>query len=159
RDGPSRSFPCLRSRDMSLNWFKRFSRLTVNGPRPSRLQRRATGERIANLRLQRLEDRTVPNNATIYWDGGGNDFTWNNAANWSDAVTHLDRLPGPNDDVEIDYGANDFAVVHSAGSDSIRSLTSRANLVHSGGDLSLAADSHLYGALTVGAGFGAAGNI
>src|SRR5262249_5917804 len=105
------------------------------------------------LRVEALEDRTVPT-ATITWDGGGDGFNWNNAANWSDDV-----LPGASDDVEIDYGANNFTVVHSTGSDSVHSLTSRVNLVHSGGSLSFAADSHLYGALTVSAGFGAAGNI
>ena len=68
----------------------------------------------------RLEDRTVPT-ATITWDGGGGNFDWGTAANWAGDV-----LPGAADDVVIDFGANDFTVVHLAGSTSIHSLTSHA---------------------------------
>src|SRR5437764_884468 len=48
--------------------------------RPSTRTRRP----IRRLRLQNLEDRTVP--AIVTWDGGGGDFNWNNAANWSGDV-------------------------------------------------------------------------
>ena len=49
------------------------------------------------LRLERLEDRSVP--AVITWDIGpwsGHDLNWLNPANWSGGV-----LPGPNDDAVI----------------------------------------------------------
>ena len=83
-----------------------------------------------------IEDRTAP--ALVTWDGGGNDFNWNNALNWDNPVA-LDpnTLPGAGDDVVIDYGANDFSVVFAGGTTTIRTLTSRASLSVSGGTFGL----------------------
>ena len=67
-------------------------------------------------------------------------------------------VPGAADDVTIDYGTNNFTVTHSGGADSILSLTSRAGLAVSGGELLVGADSHLSGSLTVSATFGGSGN-
>src|SRR5262249_32293288 len=112
---------------------------------------RIRSRRLRNTRqlhLRELEDRTVPVAPTIIWDGGGNSFDWNKAANWSDAVTHVDRLPGPNDDVEI--GAAFSAITVSSASDvTIQSLTSYANLEISGSGFLLATDSHLFGKLSI----------
>jgi hypothetical protein len=89
-----------------------------------------------------LEARTLL--AAVIWDGGGNDFNWNNELNWSD-----DTLPGVHDDVTINLGANDFTVVHSTGISSVKSLVSYAGLNVSGGELLLQESSHLFGELTV----------
>ncbi len=53
--------------------------------------------------IERLEDRALL--ATISWDGGGGNFNWNNAANWSG-----DALPESADDVVINYGDNSFTI-------------------------------------------------
>ena len=95
--------------------------------------------------------------AAVSWDGGGGDLNWNNPLNWSGDV-----LPGPNDDVVIDYGANDFTVTYSSGVQSVHSLTSKANIVVAGGNcvLTVLADSHFYGDLSLSnATFGGSGNI
>ena len=47
--------------------------------------------------------------ATVSWDGGGGNNSWQTAANWSGNV-----LPGPNDDVVIDI-PGDGTVVHGGG--------------------------------------------
>jgi hypothetical protein len=53
--------------------------------------------------------------ATVTWDGGGGNFTWQTAANWSG-----DILPGANDDVFINVGGN--ITITSSVSVTIRSL-------------------------------------
>src|SRR5262245_48639596 len=65
-------------------------------------------------RLEVLEDRLAP--AVVSWDGGGGDFRWETASNWSS-----DALPGPADDVEV---ANSGGIVSytSANALSIQSL-------------------------------------
>src|SRR5436309_2824316 len=104
--------------------------------------------------LERLEDRTLPS-TTVTWTGLGGDNDWSKELNWSNH-----SVPGRNVndsidlDVTIDLGTNNFTVVHSNGSDSVHSLTCHANLDISGGELLLAADSHLFGTLAVGATFG-----
>jgi hypothetical protein len=75
-----------------------------------------------------LEPRTLL--AAVMWDGGGGDFQWSNPLNWD-----TDTLPGEGDDVTIEFGANDFTVVHSGGTNSIKSLTSVAALDIAGGTL------------------------
>ncbi len=42
--------------------------------------------------------------AAVMWDGQGPTDDWNDSRNWTD-----DTLPGPTDDVIIDFGANDFS--------------------------------------------------
>jgi len=75
-----------------------------------------------------LEPRTLL--VAVMWDGGGGDFQWSNPLNWD-----TDTLPGEGDDVTIEFGANDFTVVHSGGTNSIKSLTSVAALDIAGGTL------------------------
>src|SRR5438445_7263480 len=79
------------------------------------------------LRLEALEDRTVP--ATITWvNPAGGD--WGTPSNWSGGT-----VPGAADDAVINLGANDFTVTHSAGFDRVWRLTCQASLTLSGGSL------------------------
>jgi hypothetical protein len=134
---------------MRPNWFTRVLGLHVE---PSRRDRRSRAvARRPGLRVEGLEDRVAP--AAVTWVGAGGDFNWGNPLNWSGGA-----LPGPADDAVIDFGANNFTVVHSAGSDSVHSLLSHANLAVSGGGLLVAADSHLFGSLTLNATYGGSGN-
>jgi len=76
-----------------------------------------------------LEDRLAP--AIVSWDGGGGDFHWENAANWSN-----DALPGSADNAVINTPG--ITVTHSSSAAvSIHSLTSLANLDWQGGSLTL----------------------
>lgn len=79
--------------------------------RPARRWRR--------MRLERLEDRTVP--ATITWDGGPT----GQGANWLDRVNWVgDVLPGPNDDALIGPAApGQPAEITLTGSASVHSAT------------------------------------
>jgi hypothetical protein len=56
----------------------------------------------------------------VYWTGAAGDGNWDTAGNWS-----INAVPGPNDAVTIDntYEASPFTVTHSAGTDSVYSLT------------------------------------
>src|SRR5262245_39952190 len=76
--------------------------------------------RTLPMRLETLEDRCVP--ANISWDGGGGDFNWNNALNWSS-----NQLPGLADDVTINV-AGDVTIVHANGTTAINSLTSNESI-------------------------------
>src|SRR5688572_4250126 len=85
--------------------------------------------------------------ATISWDGGGGNNSWQTAANWSGNV-----LPGANDDVIIDV-AGDIAVVHSSGTTSVRSLNCQEGFQLLGGSLTVTAGaSTVAGALRLAAG-------
>src|SRR5579884_2092323 len=73
------------------------------------------------LRLEALEDRTLP--ATITWintQGG----SWNVTSNWD-----LNRLPAAGDDVVIPALGSGVAVTHASGSDTVQSVTSGGNMV------------------------------
>jgi hypothetical protein len=115
-------------------------------------RRRPSNRGILKPRLESLEQRIVL--STVSWNGSGGNFDWNTPQNWSGDV-----VPGPGDDVTIDYGANDFTVVHSTGNDAIHSLTNQAALSVAGGELTVDNDSHMFGYLTVSVTFGGAGNI
>jgi len=121
-------------------------------PRSLTPRRRPSNRGTLKPRLEYLEERIVL--STVSWNGGGGNFDWNTALNWSGDV-----LPGPSDDVTINLGTNDFTIVYAAGNDAIHSLTSQAALNVAGGELTVASDSHLFGSLTVSATFGGAGNI
>ena len=133
---------------MFSSWFQRRPSLKTDSQRASR---RVRSTRRSFLRVEPLEDRTMP--ALVSWTGAGGDFNWSNALNWNGGT-----LPGASDDVVIDYGANNFTVTHASGSDSVHSLTSHANFAVSGGALQVAADSHLFGTLVLNATFGGSGN-
>ncbi len=81
---------------------------------------------------------------TVYWDGDGNDLLWDNPLNWS-----TDVLPGLNDSVIIDYGANDFTVAIASTTVSINSLASRAALAINGSQLLVSTNSTLEGNLAL----------
>src|SRR6266404_3053353 len=98
-------------------WF--FSRKTRRSALVDSFRRNLTP------RLEILEDRCVP--ANISWDGGGVNFDWNNANNWS-----TDQLPGPADDVTIDV-AGEVTIVHASGTTAINSLLSNESIDLSGG--------------------------
>ena len=100
--------------------------------------------------------------ATVTWDGGGGNSSWETAANWSSNV-----LPGVSDDVVI-TGSGE--IVYSSGNTSVRSLQSSRGLTINGGTLNLTAGpSSVQGALKlqggtfsirgVGTSFTAAGTI
>jgi hypothetical protein len=95
--------------------------------------------RTARPRLEALEERTTP--TTVSWVNPGSG-DWAVGANWSTG-----SVPGPNDDVVIDQpGAT---VTHSAGADSVHSLTeaARSGLELSGGALSFATTFQINGTL------------
>jgi len=97
--------------------------------------------------VEELEDRSVP--ATVAWiNAAGGD--WNTAANWQDDVG-VNRLPGSSDDAVISYSG--ITVTHSSGvTDTIRSLTSQANIVLLGGSVVMDSASEIEGTLTISGG-------
>jgi hypothetical protein len=114
---------------------------------------RATPPAGRGLRLEVLEARTVP--ATVHWiNSAGGD--WGTAGNWSTG-----HVPGPDDDVILDVTATP-TITHSAGTDTIHSLTSAGNntLVVTGSTISLLTTSTLNGPLSLtNAQFGGGGTI
>ena len=119
-------------------------------PTDRRIRRRRSN--LVSREINELETRTLL--AAVSWDGGGGDFQWSNAANWSGDV-----LPGVDDDVTIDFGTNDFTVVHAAGADSVHSINSNASLNVAGGELFVSASSTIHSDLSLVATFGGSGNI
>ena len=78
--------------------------------------------------VQQLENRLLL--SAVTWTGGGDGQSWNNASNWNTGV-----LPGASDDVVISAG---FAsIVHSGGTDTVKSLTSDSPFTLSGGTLTV----------------------
>jgi hypothetical protein len=104
-----------------------------------------------NIALEQLESRTML--AAVMWDGEGGDFDWNNAQNWTE-----DTLPGTDDDVTIDFGANDFTVVISGGEFDVHSLTSNAG-VNLQSTLQVETSSTFAGPVTISGQLGGTGNI
>ncbi|HOB34069.1 MAG TPA: hypothetical protein PKH32_14425, partial [Verrucomicrobiota bacterium] len=76
--------------------------------------------------------------ALVSWDGGGGDFSWQNAANWS-----TDSLPGPTDDVIINVSSN--ITVESSANVTIASLQCSNHLALSGGTFRLNGSSVVQG--------------
>jgi hypothetical protein len=97
---------------MSRHWYRQpaahSSHPKARGAQPAR----------ARIRLERLEDRTVP--AQIVWDGGpaGTGTVWLTPANWAGDV-----LPGPNDDAVINAIAGVSTAITVGGSTAVRSAT------------------------------------
>src|SRR5688500_5535771 len=90
--------------------------------------------------LECLEDRTTP--AAVLWDGGGGDFNWHNALNWS-----ADALPGATDDAVIGSSFAGITVTSSLNA-TINSVQSEAGLTISGGSFSISLASALNNNLT-----------
>src|SRR5438874_798179 len=117
---------------MSSNWLTHLTGLHRVTSRRDRRRLRSAPPHRRTLRAEALEDRVVPATPTITWDGGGGNFNWNTAANWTGDV-----LPAPTDDVEIGGGFA-AATISATGNVSIHSLTSQASLTISGGTFSIA---------------------
>lgn len=80
--------------------------------------------------------------ATVTWDGGGGDFSWQNAANWDG-----NTLPGVNDDVVINVASN--VTISSSAGVTIRSLQCSNSLALAAGMFRVrAADSIVQGQFT-----------
>jgi RHS repeat-associated protein len=80
--------------------------------------------------LEILEERVLP--ATVTWIGGSGD--WSTVSNWRDDAM-ANRLPGPADDAVIDVAG--ISVTHSAGADTVKSLTINDPFSLSGGTLTV----------------------
>src|SRR5262249_48865723 len=89
--------------------------------------------------------RTAP--AIVTWNGGGGDFNWNNALNWS-----TNALPTSTDDVVIDVPGT-ITVTQGSGTTQIRSVTCQENLAITGGSFRVTA-----GASNVNGDFSVSGN-
>src|SRR5438046_1553940 len=99
----------------------------------TRLSKKSASRKVSPRRprffrpqLLLLEDRIAP--ATVHWDGGASTFNWNDATNWEN-----NQKPTANDDAVIDTSG--ITIVHSTGSDAVKSLTSNASFTLSGGTL------------------------
>jgi hypothetical protein len=129
---------------MLFQWLRRKKESRPSG-RPARRFRRPL--------LETLEDRVLP---TATWVGGhGTD--WGTAANWSGG-TGTNGLPGPNDDVVINLPG--VIVTHSAGSDTVKSLTVNDTLTLSGGTLTVTSGVTINDQIDIGAADGStSGNL
>ena len=98
------------------------------------------------LRLETLEDRTVPH-AVVWTLGADGDFA--NAAGWTDQVDGSHHVPGPLDDAD----ANGFALTSSA-NQIVNSITNTPNFQIAGGTFAIegAATASEFGGLSVAAG-------
>jgi hypothetical protein len=117
---------------------QRRSRVGAGSSRRKRSPRQGQSRR--RLLFEELESRQLL--STVTWDGGGDRSSWTDPLNWNQ-----DALPGPADDVVISAGGN-VTVTHASGTDSIRSFSSNAALVLSGGSLSMAAASNITNGFT-----------
>ncbi len=68
-----------------------------------------------------LEERTLL--AAVTWDGGGNDFNWTTAANWSD-----DTVPDADDNVTIDFNGNNFTITIADSTVAVNKLNSNTRI-------------------------------
>lgn len=112
--------------------------------RATRKARKLNRSGTSQLRLETLEELTLP--ATISWiNPAGGD--WAVAANWSSGT-----IPGAADDAIINL-PGDYAVTHSTGNHTVRSLTSYRQFRMTGGSLRMQQASHLYGPVSMNLGF------
>src|SRR5262245_15504571 len=89
--------------------------------RPSRAKSRCKRRRSLSVRLlaEPLASRIVP---TLYTWNNASGGSWGTAGNWTP-----NGLPGSNDDVEIPALASNLVITHSAGADTVKSVTLDAN--------------------------------
>ncbi|MEQ9408902.1 MAG: CARDB domain-containing protein, partial [Fuerstiella sp.] len=80
----------------------------------------------------------------VYWDGGGGDFSWHNAQNWSGDV-----VPQSTDDVVINI-TGEITVTHPYWHTTIGSLHSYESLILAGGSLTVTGASEISGTLSTG---------
>jgi hypothetical protein len=107
-------------------------KLFSSDPRPYRKPQRH------RLTLEQLEDRLTP--SSMYWDGGGDNLTWDNAQNWSG-----DILPGAQDSADL----SSAQTVQLNGSVSVASLMVMSASVTIAGSLEVASYAYVYGPFTV----------
>ncbi|MBV9125565.1 MAG: hypothetical protein JO112_19625, partial [Planctomycetes bacterium] len=89
------------------------------------------------LRLEALEPRLAP--ATITWNNpAGGD--WGVAGNWKGGV-----LPGSGDDVVIPNLAAGITIIHSTGTDTVKSLTASEGVTLTGGTLTVTGNLQVSG--------------
>src|SRR5262249_50689139 len=105
-------------------------------PAPVRASR---ADRSLRPCCEEVEDRTLLSTVTWVSNTSGN---WSTAANWSTG-----KVPTSTDDVAIPLAG--ITVTHDAGTDSVKSLVSKANLLLSGGSLTLGSASTASGTLEV----------
>lgn len=94
--------------------------------------------------FERLEDRSLLANVT--WDGGGGNFDWGNASNWS-----ADTLPLSGDDVIIP-DLSGTPTITSGGTVGINSLAATEALAITGGSFTVAQTSQLNAGLNLSSG-------
>src|SRR5688500_9631980 len=101
------------------------SRASGQGPRALRAAvLSATGALV-----EHLESRVLL--ANVFWDGGGDDFHWNNPLNWN-----TDAVPGATDDVTIDVPTSNSTIT-LVGSQSAKSVHSVEPIGIDGGTLTV----------------------
>ncbi|NOS68966.1 MAG: hypothetical protein HOP33_03465, partial [Verrucomicrobia bacterium] len=84
--------------------------------------------------------------ATVVWDGGGGNYSWQNATNWDG-----DAVPGPDDDVVINVSSN--LTVSSSADVTVKSLQCSNDLAIVGGTFGVTANASIVqGALTMSSG-------
>jgi len=97
---------------------------------------------------------TFTSPAEVYWDGGGNGFSWDDPANW-----HKDELPQNGDDVFID-DPGEVTVIYSTGTTTVYRLQSEEAITLSGGTLSMDIASFINNSFTQSGGIlGGAGTL
>jgi phage baseplate assembly protein gpV len=127
---------------MPVHSLRRLVHRLFRPTRPIRLSPPGRSAGGGKLRLEVLEDRTVP--STVNWVGGSGD--WGNANNWLDVTTQTHHTPTASDDAVINVDG--VTVTHSTGADKVHSLTSQDAFVMSGGSLDLNAASALENTFT-----------
>src|SRR5437867_1935768 len=114
--------------------------------RRSRCRRARPGDRT-RLRIEPLEQRLLL--STVNWIAGDGD--WNTASNWLDNTSLTNHVPASGDDAVIDVTG--ITVTHGSGdADAVDSLTSKAAIDLSSGQLSLANASSISGPFTLSGG-------
>ncbi len=108
-------------------------------PKPLRYHHRGS-RKLNQPTVEVLEPRQLLSVSWISKTSGN----WNVASNWS-----TDTVPGPGDDVVIDYTGASPTVTISSNVESVNSITADDPLVISGGGLTVAADSTISGGLSM----------
>ncbi|HND55065.1 MAG TPA: hypothetical protein PLV92_21775, partial [Pirellulaceae bacterium] len=121
-------------------WARRLWRQAVR----SRGQRQHRLRKQLRLSLEPLEDRRLL--AVVKWinAAGG---AWNVGANWDTGA-----VPTAADDVTIDVANANVTITHSAGADTVRSLTTNETVALSGGTLTVTTTLDGAGSLTLSGG-------
>src|SRR5271157_2598176 len=127
---------------MTRSRLPRMFRVREKAARAELVRRRGDHRRHAAIEV--LERRLVM--SAVSWTGGGNNFNWNNPANWS-----TNTVPGASDDVTINV-ANNPTIIYN-GTSTIQSLVDYDSLNIAGGSLTVTSGaSQVVGSLNIGSG-------